>query len=219
MQCTPTSAIGPPPATEELFSHFRGCPPPAENENSERAKIGIPICPAATRSRSQAVLSSKRNTWATPSNTLAFRAAPTIFRHSCALIAIGFSHSTGFPHSIASSTSCRWQALGVATNTASTSGERHKSSAESKASGMLYCRAASCAWLRSRRESAVTRQFRASPKPGISRLTACSPKPRIPKLTMGTECEHHRHYAMYEAEKVPDFVSYASLSSEHGCRR
>src|ERR1700690_1356586 len=54
-------------------------------------------------------------------------------------------------------------------------------SAESKASGMLCCRADSCAFSGVRRDRAVTRQFCARAKPGISRFTACNPNPRIPK--------------------------------------
>src|SRR5579863_3690171 len=44
----------------------------------------------------------------------------------------------------------------------------------------------------SRRESAVTRQFLASAKPGINRFTACSPKPTIPKLIMEGLLNSHR---------------------------
>ncbi len=81
---------------------------------------------------------------------------------------------------MASNTSCKCRELGVVTSTASTSAERQRSSVESNARGILYCRADSWALCRSRRESAVTRQFFASEKPGMSRRTACNPKPTIP---------------------------------------
>ena len=75
--------------------------------------------------RKRAVLSSNRKTWATPSSKPAPRAASTIWRHSAACMPMGFSHSTGLPQRSASSTSARWQAFGVVTKTASTSGDRH----------------------------------------------------------------------------------------------
>jgi hypothetical protein len=88
------------------------------------------------------------------------------------LTAIGFSHSTGFPHSIAVSTSRKWQELGVATKTASTAGDRHKSIADENAFGMLCSRADSLALHISLRDSAVTRQFLDNSNPGISRFAA-----------------------------------------------
>src|SRR6266852_4033048 len=81
---------------------------------------------------------------------------------------------------MASNTSCKCRELGVVTSTASTPAERQRSSVESNARGILYCRADSWALCRSRRESALTRQFFASEKPGMSRRTACNPKPTIP---------------------------------------
>jgi hypothetical protein len=69
-------------------------------------------------------------------------------------------------------------------NTASTCGDRHSFSAESKAKGISWRRADSCAFTRSRRDRAVTRQFLARAKPGMSRFPAWSPKPMIPKLIM-----------------------------------
>jgi hypothetical protein len=74
--------------------------------------------------------------------------------------------------------------------TAFTCEERHSCSAESKANGMLYWRADSCAWRKSRRESAVTRQFLADAKPGIRRFTACNPKPMIPKLIIAAASDY-----------------------------
>ena len=142
--------------------------------------MGRPIWPEATRSRRRAVLSSKRKTCATPSNTSALRAASTICLHSQAFIPIGFSQSTGLPWAIAIITSDRCSAFGVATNTASTSGDRHRSATESNARGILYCAADSRAAAMSRRESAVTWQPRASANPGISLRTACKPNPAIP---------------------------------------
>src|ERR1700731_429373 len=62
------------------------------------------------------------------------------------------------------------------------------SSAESNASGMLYCRADSCAFSRVRRDRAVTRQFCASAKPGIRRFTACNPNPRMPNRIKREPC-------------------------------
>src|SRR5260370_4498245 len=98
---------------------------------------------------------------------------------------IGFSQSTGLPAATAVRTSCRWQALGVVTSTASTSGQRLSSSVEAKTCGMPYCAAASRALLESRRDSATTLQARARAKPGIRRRTACKPKPATPKRIMG----------------------------------
>src|SRR5580698_1340976 len=176
--------MGLPPETARSPIQVRGWLLAPGNENSDRAKTGLPIRPAAKQSRNQAVLSSKRNTWATPSGTFAWAAASTIWRHSLALIAMGFSHSTGLACLTARSTSRKCQEFGVATNTASTCEDWHKASAESNARGMSYWRADSSAFSKVRRERAVTRQLRADWKPGISRLTAWSPNPTIPKLTM-----------------------------------
>src|ERR1700730_8972285 len=62
------------------------------------------------------------------------------------------------------------------------------SSAESNASGMLYCRADSCAFSSVRRDRAVTRQFCVSAKPGIRRFTACNPNPRMPNRIKREPC-------------------------------
>ena len=58
---------------------------PAGKENSDRAKTILPICPAATRSRKRAVLSSKRKTWATPSSKPALARR---FHHLAALVRV-----------------------------------------------------------------------------------------------------------------------------------
>src|ERR1700732_3701588 len=73
---------------------------------------------------------------------------------------IGFSQSTGLPVSIASRTFFRCEQLGVATKTASTSGERQRAAAESKAWGILYSAAEVSACFKSRRNNAVTRLLR-----------------------------------------------------------
>src|SRR6266851_1500725 len=98
---------------------------------------------------------------------------------------MGFSQSTGLPAATAVRTSCRWQALGVVTSTASTSGQRLSSPVDANTCGMPYCAAASRALLESRRDSATTLQSRARAKPGIRRRTACKPKPATPKRIMG----------------------------------
>src|SRR5581483_8013989 len=67
---------------------------------------------------------------------------PCSFHHAFAFACIqahGLLADHGFLHSIAVSTSSRWQALGVATNTASTSGLLHRVLTDVKASGMLNC--------------------------------------------------------------------------------
>ncbi len=99
-------------------------------------------------------------------------------------MAIGFSHRIGLLQAAATSASGKWQAFGVATNTASTSGQRQSFSAESKAKGISYCRADACAFARSRRERAVTRQFLARAKPGINRFH------RVESETNDSEVDH-----------------------------
>jgi hypothetical protein len=185
------------------------------------------MAPAAIRSLSRAVLSSKRKICATPSRTPASRAASTIWRHSSAFIAIGFSQSTGLPARIAVSTSEQWHTSGEVTNTASTSGQRQSSSVEPNTWGMEYCRAASCAFRGSRRDRAVTVQFWASLNPGISRRTACNPNPAIPKriimlglcpqpLRVGIENKKQQRQQSQGPQRWPDF---ARPSGDHLAER
>src|SRR5271157_1770315 len=175
------------------------------------------MSPAAIRSLSRAVLSSKRKIWATPSSTPASRAASTIWRHSSAFIAIGFSQSTGLPARTAARTSEQWHTSGVVTSTASTSGQRQSSSVEPNTCGMEYCSAASRAFCGSRRDSATTLQFWASLNPGIKRRAACNPKPAIPKriielsllsqrLRVGIENEKQQRQHGQSPKCGPDFV-------------
>ena len=85
------SARGPPVASSASLIQLRALLSMGAKK-SARAVTGLPIEPAAMWSRKNFTLSSKRITWATPSKTLAARAASTISRACCGFMAIGFSH-------------------------------------------------------------------------------------------------------------------------------
>ena len=96
------------------------------NQEVGARHLRMSLAPAAMRSQINFALSSKRIV-ATPRVTPALRAASTIVRASAAFIAIGFSHSTGLRCCTAVSTSAQCSASGLATNTASTSGQAQRS--------------------------------------------------------------------------------------------